>query len=238
MNRIDRLFGILTLLQSKKYVPAETIAEKFSISVRTVYRDVKALGEGGIPVSFEQGRGYFIVQGYFLPPVSFTSEEANAMLLMETMVKGFADKSIHKHYSSALQKVKAVLRSSQKDSIEFLQSNIKLHLPECFSNDYDYLSVLQTAISNKLIVEMEYKNNKSEVSKRKVEPIGLVFYAFSWHLIAWCHLREEYRDFKVARILKVKNTGCPFTNNDHVQLADYLKQLPAAHQITPAWPAA
>jgi predicted DNA-binding transcriptional regulator YafY len=229
MNRIDRLFGILTLLQSKKYVSAETIAEKFGISVRTVYRDVKALGEGGIPVSFEQGRGYFIVQGYFLPPVSFTSEEANALLLMEAMVRGFADKSIHTHYSSALQKVKAVLRSSQKESVEFLQSNIKMQLPECFANDYDYLSVLQTTISSKMIVEMEYKNNKSEVSKRRVEPIGLVFYAFSWHLIAWCHLREEYRDFKVARILKVKNSGMPFTHQNHVQLADYLKQLPVAH---------
>ena len=101
MNRIDRLFGILTLLQSKKFVSAEAIAERFSISIRTVYRDVKALSEGGIPVSFETGRGYFIVQGYFLPPVSFTSEEANALQLMETMVKGFADKSIYTHYSSA-----------------------------------------------------------------------------------------------------------------------------------------
>src|SRR5215211_311790 len=82
MNRIDRLFGILTLLQSKKYVAAETIAQKFSISVRTVYRDVKALCEQGVPVSFEQHRGYFIVPGYFLPPISFTSEQAAALLLM------------------------------------------------------------------------------------------------------------------------------------------------------------
>jgi predicted DNA-binding transcriptional regulator YafY len=103
---------------------------------------------------------------------------------------------------------------------------MKLRLPDCFVNDHDYLSLLQTAISNKLVVELEYKNNKSEVSKRRVEPIGLVFYAFSWHLIAWCHMREEYRDFKVARIIKVKNTGCSFTIKNHVQLADYLKQLP------------
>jgi predicted DNA-binding transcriptional regulator YafY len=229
MNRIDRLFGILTFLQSKKYVPAERIAEKFNISVRTVYRDVKALCEGGIPVSFEPGKGYFVVQGYFLPPVSFSTEEANALLLMETMVKGFADKSIHTHYSSALQKVKAVLRSSQKEKVEYLHNNIKLQLPECMENDYDYLSVLQTAISHKLVVDMEYKNNKSEVSRRRIEPIGLVFYAFSWHLIAWCHLRGEYRDFKVARILRVKNTGEPFTVEDHLQLADYLKQLPVAY---------
>lgn len=228
MNRIDRLFAILTFLQSKKYAPAEKLAEKFNISVRTVYRDVKALCEGGIPVSFEPGKGYFVVQGFFLPPVSFSTEEANALLLMETMVRGFADKSIHRHYSSALQKVKAVLRSSQKEKVEFLQSNMKLQMPDGMINDYDYLSVLQMAISQKLVVQMEYRNNKSEVSKRRIEPIGLIFYAFSWHLIAWCQLRGEYRDFKVARILRVKDTGEPFAMQDHIQLADYLKQLPVA----------
>src|SRR5262245_30576982 len=98
MNRIDRLLGVLTLLQSKKYVTAEKIAEKFHTSVRTVYRDVKALTELGIPVSFEAQRGYFVVQGYFLPPVSFSTEEANALLLSESLVYGFADRSIQTHY--------------------------------------------------------------------------------------------------------------------------------------------
>src|SRR5215510_15289588 len=105
MNRIDRLFGILVLLQSRKYVPAEKIADKFGISIRTVYRDIKALCEQGIPVSFEQYKGYFIVQGYFLPPVSFTSDEASALLLMEGLIGILGDKSIQTHYSSALNKV-------------------------------------------------------------------------------------------------------------------------------------
>ena len=226
MNRIDRLFGILTLLQSKKYVPAEKIADKFSISVRTVYRDVKALVEQGIPVSFEQYKGYFIVQGYFLPPVSFTSEEANALLLMEAMVSGFADKSIKTHYSSALNKIKSVLKSSQKESLELLNNNIKMQLPDRFANNYEYLPVLQNSISRKIIIELEYKNKNNEISKRSVEPIGLVFYAFSWHLIAWCHMRLEYRDFKLARILKVSYTDMPFVKKEHIELNDYIKELP------------
>jgi predicted DNA-binding transcriptional regulator YafY len=229
MNRIDRLFGILTFLQSKKYVPAEKIAEKFGISIRTVYRDIKALGEQGVPVSFETNRGYFIVQGYFIPPVSFTSEEANALLLMETMVKGFADKSISRHYSSALNKVKAVLRSQQKEKLEFLNNNIHFHLPECFKNDFEYLSLLQHAIASRTVMQIDYKNNKHEVSKRLVEPIGLIFYAFGWHIIAWCHTRKEYRDFKVTRILKISNTEQPFTKPDHIVLKDYLETLPVYH---------
>jgi predicted DNA-binding transcriptional regulator YafY len=226
MNRIDRLFGILVLLQSRKYVTSEAIGEKFGISIRTVYRDVKALCEQGIPVSFEQHRGYFIVQGYFLPPVSLSFEEASALLLMENLVYGFADRSVHKNYTTALNKIKAVLRSSQKEKLETLSKNIKLQLPSCINNDFDYLTILQDAISARTIVEMEYKNNHNEISKRIVEPIGLIFYAFSWHLIAWCHMRQDYRDFKIVRILRLKNTGSPFTKDDHVAINDYMKLLP------------
>jgi predicted DNA-binding transcriptional regulator YafY len=75
-------------------------------------------------------------------------------------------------------------------------------------------------------VEMEYKNNNNEVSKRIVEPIGLIFYAFSWHVIGWCHMRQECRDFKVVRILKFKKTEQPFTKENHVSLNDYMKLLP------------
>ena len=100
MNRIDRLFGITTLLQAKKYVPAEQLATQFDISVRTVYRDIKALSEQGIPLSFEPQRGYFLVPGYFLPPVSFTPDEANALLL-ETIAATLAAQSIRAHSDTA-----------------------------------------------------------------------------------------------------------------------------------------
>ena len=226
MNRIDRLFGILTLLQSKKFVPAEKIAGKFQISVRTVYRDIRALTEQGIPVSFEPSKGYFVVQGYFLPPVAFNSDEANALLLMESVVHAFTDKSIQTHYSNALNKVKAVLRNSQKEKLELLTQNIHMQLPPCVKNDYEYLSLIQQTISAKTILEFDYKNNKEEVSRRKAEPIGLIFYAMSWHLIAWCHLRKDYRDFRVSRILKISNTDLSFQNASHIEVKDYMKSLP------------
>ena len=226
MNRIDRLFGILTQLQSKKFVPAEKIAARFKISTRTVYRDIKALNEQGVPISFEQSKGYFIVSGFFIPPVAFNSDEANALLLMEPVVYAFTDKSVQTHYSNAVEKIKAVLRQSQKETLERLNENIKLQLPPCFNNDYEYLSLLQNTISAKTIILFDYKNNKNEVSQRKVEPIGLIFYAFAWHLIGWCHLRQDYRDFKVSRILKITNTGSPFEKTDHIEVNDYMKLLP------------
>ncbi len=226
MNRIDRLLGIITLLQTKKFITAEKISEKFKISKRTVYRDVKAICEQGIPVGVEPLKGYFIVDGYFLPPVLFNNDEANALLLTESLVKGFADKSIIKHYSNALDKIKAGLKQVDKDKLEKMQDTIKLQLPARLENDFEYLSILQATISDKKIIHIQYKSNKEEHSSREVEPIGLIFYAFSWHLIAWCHERKAYRDFKVSRIIKVKNTEQPFKKNKHIELAEYMKELP------------
>ncbi len=226
MNRIDRLFGILTLLQSTKYITAEKIAQRFDMSIRTVYRDVKALGEQGIPISFEANKGYFLVQGYFLPPVSFNMDEANALLLVESLVNGFADQSIRSHYSTALTKVKAVLKTAQKEKLEKMNQHIKLQIPERLTFNYGYLSLIQHAISEKSLMELEYKNAKELTSKRCVEAIGLIFYAFSWHLIAWCHFRNQYRDFNLTRIICLKNLETPFSKTDHMPLSDYMSMLP------------
>jgi predicted DNA-binding transcriptional regulator YafY len=224
MNRIDRLFGILTVLQSKKYVTADQLSERFDISVRTVYRDVKALGESGIPVSFEPNKGYYIVQGFFLSPVAFTSEEANALLLTESLVAGFTDQSIQTHFGTALTKVKTILKTSQKENVALLGNSIKLQVPMRISTDFNYLSLVQESITSSTQLELSYINLNEEMSNRFIEPIGLVFYAFSWHVIAWCHLRSEYRDFKISRIQQLRLTGKSFLIEQHIPLGEY--QLP------------
>jgi predicted DNA-binding transcriptional regulator YafY len=226
MNRIDRLFAIQTYLQSRRYASAEQISEKFGISVRTVYRDVKALCESGIPVSFEPSKGYFIVRGYFLPPVSFSTEEAAALLLMEGATRIFADKSIQKLYSGALTKVRAVLRDAQLEGIEKLSERMGIQLSPCMEANYEHLSTLQAAVAERNILELEYISKGEELSIRKVEPIGLQFYAFAWHLMAWCHKRQDYRDFRVSRIQSIRDTGMAFTKQDHPTLKELCAELP------------
>lgn len=229
MNRIDRLLGILTLIQSKKHVQAEAIADKYNISIRTVYRDVKALCEQGIPVSFEPNKGYFIMQGYFLPPVSFTTEEANALLLMGSIVNGFADKSIQTHYGNVLNKVKAVLRTTQKDAVDSMSDSIKVQIPSCFDTSYEHLSIIQNAVTAKTTLELNYTSKNEETSLRRIEPIGLIFYAMHWHLIGWCTLRNDYRDFRVSRITQIRNLEQAFTKADHLPLQEYMKLLPVEY---------
>lgn len=226
MNRIDRLFALHAFLQSRKYATAECIAEKFNTSVRTVYRDIKALGESGVPVSFDAGRGYFLVPGHFLPPVAFSTEEAAALLLMEGSTQVFADKSIGALYSSALTKVRAVLRAAQKDEVEALASRTAVRWPVCMTHDFEYLADLQSCIAGRKIIELRYQNKNGESSLRCVEPIGLIFYAMNWHLVGWCHKREAYRDFRVSRIVGLRCTGEPFTKSEHVELSEYMKELP------------
>src|SRR5690606_7724559 len=121
MNRIDRLTAILIQLQTKRIVKAEEISERFEISLRTVYRDVKALMEAGVPIGSEAGKGYFIVDGYHLPPVMFNQDEASAMLTAGKLVDKMTDDSIRKAYESALLKIKSVLNDTEKDHLENLK---------------------------------------------------------------------------------------------------------------------
>jgi predicted DNA-binding transcriptional regulator YafY len=225
MNRVDRLFGILTTLQSKKHVTASQLADKYDISVRTVYRDIKALEEIGIPVGFEQPKGYFVVQGYFLPPLSFTTDEANSLVLMASLAEKFADRSIAKYSNSALAKIKSVLRSADKDKSNRFSDQINIYIPEGEKNENDYLIDVQTAITRQIIIAIDYTDGQNVKTTREVEPIGLVFYNLEWHLIAWCWKRNDYRDFIVKRISKISCTQQPYRKNDHIQSTDFLTWL-------------
>lgn len=217
--------GILTVLQSKRFVTAEFLANRFSISIRTVYRDMKALNEIGIPIGFEHQKGYFIVKGYFIPPITFTEEEANALILMESVADKFGDQSIKKHYQTALDKVKVVLKEPLKEHVEHLHSQIKVYKNPVDSYNIHYLAEIQKSITNKTILNIEYKNNQQEISKREVEPIGLTYYASNWHAIAWCWKRNAYRDFKLTHILHLNNTQRPFKKNQHIDMNTYIKSL-------------
>lgn len=225
MNRIDRLISILTTLQSKKFVTAEFIAAKYEISIRTVYRDIKALGEIGVPITFEPQKGYCILKGFFLPPVSLSVEEAHAIILMASLSSKFADRSIAKNAESAIDKIKSVLQNPDKEKVDFLHSQIRVYQPLDQKNESNYLTIIQNAIVNKNILVIEYRNNSGEFSKREIEPIGMTFYSNQWHIIAWCWKRIEYRDFKITQVISVVQTDEKFRKKTHQDINGYIKSL-------------
>jgi predicted DNA-binding transcriptional regulator YafY len=225
MNRIDRLTAILIQLQTKKVVRAEEIASRFEISLRTVYRDVKALMEAGVPIGSEAGKGYFIVDGYHLPPVMFTQSEASALVLAGKLVEKMTDKSIRQEFESALFKIQSVLHDPEKDHLEILQSHIEVsHKPKNESEFPDhFLRDIQKAAVDKAVLEIEYLPSYGEESStRQVEPIGLFYYGEAWHLIAWCRLRNGYRDFRADRILSLKTLNLTFDARNLFTLKEYM----------------
>lgn len=226
MNRLDRLTAILTHLQSKKVVTASELAERFTISIRTVYRDIRALEEAGIPVGAEAGVGYFLDESFKLPPVSFTTQEATALLIAEKLVASFPDKQTQTAFADALFKIKAVLRPSQKDHLEALSESVHVltHRNES-PKEYQFLQDIQTALVQKQVVEIEYfAQYKNREERRCVEPIGLSYYMREWHLIAWCRLRMDYRDFRVDRIRRISLLGEVFKPEQRVSLTEYFHQ--------------
>lgn len=231
MNRIDRLTAILIQLQSKKIVKAEEIANRFQISIRTVYRDVKALMEAGVPIGSEAGIGYFIVDGYYLPPVMFTEEEASAMMMAGKLVERMTDQSVRAAFEGALYKIKAVLNEAQKEHLNLLQDHIEVLKPQLPAAEKNiFLTELQKAVAGKQVTELEYiSNHQNELTLREVEPIGLFYYSAAWHLIAWCRLRNGFRDFRCDRIKDLKNIGKVFEPRSISTLQEYFNSLQQAN---------
>lgn len=232
MNRIDRLTAILIQLQTKRVVRAEEIAERFEISLRTVYRDVKALMEAGVPIGSEAGKGYFIVDGYHLPPVMFTQTEASALVLAGKLVEKMTDKSIQQGFDSALYKIQSVLHDPEKDHLESLQSHIEVWQNPRQESEFPdhFLADVQRAVVEKEVIRMEYFSSySSEQTQREIEPIGLFYYGDAWHLIAWCRLRNGYRDFRVDRIKEMKFAGIRFDPRNLMTLKEYLSTVVQSH---------
>lgn len=224
MKRLHRLTAMILFLQSRNYTNIHQLVDKFEVSERTIYRDLNALTEAGLPLSFEEGRGYFIVDGYNLPPLNFTDEEANSIIIAEKLMKKYADDKILTTFSNAVEKIRVILNSLQKQKLENLEQHIRMYIPEGEESTM-YLNEINTAVMAKQVVEIEYTNNINRKTLRNIEPIGLTFYGNTWHVIAYCHNRRSYRDFVLKRISKLRVTSLAPQDNQ-LSLDDYIATLP------------
>lgn len=234
MNRIDRLAAILIQLQSRRLVKAQDIADKFSISLRTVYRDVRALEEAGVPVIGEAGTGYKLMEGYKLPPVMFNQEEASALLTAAKLVQSKTDASISKYYQSALDKIKAVLRLSEKDHIEEIEEHVMVmgHPAIVYRPPAElHLQSILKAISTSCVIDIKYFSiEKNETTQRKVEPVGVYYMGSHWYLVAFCQLRNDYRNFRTDKIDKLTITDETISKT-HPPLQSFINQTSGERQV-------
>lgn len=228
MNRLDRLQAILIQLQSKKIVKAQEVADRFDISLRTVYRDIRSLEESGVPIGAEAGVGYFLMDNYSLPPIMFTHEEASALLFGEKLMEQMSDESMKQNFVSSIYKIKAILKPSEKEHLEKLYNTVAVFNRNSRNGESNslFLSEIQQSLANKQVLNILYKSKKDDTpQERSVEPIGLCNYATRWHLFAWCRLREDYRDFRLDRISSLEVTPEKFDDKRLISLDEFLKTI-------------
>ncbi len=214
LNRFDRIVAILIHLQSGSVVKAQDMADRFQVSLRTIYRDIRSLEAAGVPVSGESGIGYSLVEGYRLPPVMFTREEASTFVAAEKLMQKFSDKTLGTYYESAMYKIKSVLKGNAKEHIEALESQVWINSPEerFNKNTPNALNILMESISAKTQVQLQYQAPYAEESTiRVIEPVGLFNESNYWYVLAYCHVRRDYRQFRIDRMLEIKRTNLAFT---------------------------
>ena len=210
-KRLSRLTAILTQLQTKRLLTAPELANRFSVSVRTIYRDIKALEQSGVPVITEEGKGYTLMEGYRVPPVMFTESQANALILAEQLVLNNKDASFVKDYTEAIDKIKAVLRHNIKDKANLLAERTVFSQNINRERTSNNLSDLQFALTNFCLTQIDYANEAGEATVRLIEPFALVSTQQNWLLIAWCRLRSQFRNFRLDRIRHLQVLSDKFT---------------------------
>ncbi len=199
-TRLSRLVAILTLLQTKRVLTASELAHRFSVSTRTIYRDIRTLEGAGIPVVTQEGKGYAMLEGYRLAPVMFTREEAIALLTAEKLAARLTDAPTAQRSGAAMDKLRAVLRRADRDHLETLDPHIQVLGPADQPGRSNAYQQLVTAITAQRVVRLTYRAaDTSSPTMREVEPIGL-YLSQQWHVVAYCRLRQAFRNFRLDRI--------------------------------------
>ena len=208
LNRLDRVSALLVQLQSRPVIKSSEMAERFGVSQRTIYRDMRTLSEAGVPICGNSGVGYSLVDGYKLPSLMFTKEEAIAFLTAEKIIEQLTDTQNSNYFRQGMDKIRAALRSVDKKYLHDMDDIIAVYKSRNSGKSLpNLLQTVLSSVNDKLIIEVEYANADENKSKRELEAVGTTYSYPNWYLSAWCHLRDEYRIFRLDRISNIKTTS-------------------------------
>ncbi len=205
MNRIDRLFSITTRLQARGHVRATDLASVYEVSTRTIYRDIAALSESGVPIVSLPGRGYSIIDGYFLPPLLLSTREATALLLGARMLASQASAEIAAAAEEAVVKLLAVVGEDSRRELRDLDDVLGFAPSPDLRSRLDVADVqvraLWQAILERRVTTLRYFGRKRvQETIRQIEPIRLAYANGAWYLTAYCRMRQEERAFRLERV--------------------------------------
>jgi predicted DNA-binding transcriptional regulator YafY len=222
------------MLQSHRVITAEKLAARFETSVRTIYRDISALSEAGVPILSEAGVGYSLMRGYHLPPVMFSESEVASLFMTHQLVEQFGDESLQKMLSSALLKIRSTLPEGHKEYIQQLDRSVHISKGRQSYQDESSLIPIQEAVVRRLCMQIIYNaGGLGEHTTRTIEPLGLLFYGSQWHLIAWCRLRADFRDFRIDRIHHWEVLSEKFTGHTDFSVSSFIECELSQEELTP-----
>lgn len=222
MNKTERMLAIVLELQNQGHQRAEDLATTFEVSKRTIYRDIDALCETGVPIVSARGQGYSLVEGYFLPPLNFTIDEALMLVLGTDLSAQSFDTQYKAAAENALKKIEAVLPSHYRQQFAYLKTNIRLYMTYALEPDetHHWLQLLRRAIIEQRQIQLDYakrfvRDSEPEVTVRCVNPYSLARLITDWYLLGYCHLRKDIRVFRLSRILNLSLTTESFQRPLH-----------------------
>ncbi len=232
MRRADRLFQLVQLIRGRRLSTAAFLAARLEVSERTVYRDVADLQHQGVPIEGEAGVGYRLGQGFELPPLMFTQDEARALVAAVRMAQAWLDPALARESETALSKILSVLPAGVRAGAEGLA--LYAPLPAIGPQTQQTLQTLQAvreAVHAQRKLQLLYRDLSGEASERCVRPLGCFFWGKVWTLAAWCELRQDFRSFRVDRIDNMVSLDQTFRNEPDKSLAEMLRRVDANFKI-------
>ncbi len=225
MRRADRLFQIIQILRHKRLTTAKELAERLEVSTRTIYRDVQDLCLSGIPIEGEAGVGYMLRQEVSVPPLMFNEVELEAIQVGMRMVQAWGGKELSSAAKQAMIKVEAVLpaRLQEYQSLMFA--------PDFYidSDEFKFLDMLRKTSREREYLLMDYKDAKGAVTQRELRPLAIYFWKGLWTLLAWCELRNDFRNFRVDRVVNLTPLGRYFSLTPGQEMHDYIALMESEH---------
>jgi predicted DNA-binding transcriptional regulator YafY len=223
MRRADRLFQIIQFIRGRRVTTAAELARALEVSDRTVYRDIRDLVLSGVPIEGEAGVGYMLRKGFDLPPLMFTRDEVEALVLGTRVVSSWADSGLGRAAESALGRIAAALPDDLQTRL--LESRLfapGFHVePEVMER----LGLLREATSERRKAWLAYLDAGDVRTERSVRPLGLSFFGRTWMLTAWCELRNDFRNFRLDRVERLRTLDEGFVDEPGKTWEDYVKRM-------------
>jgi predicted DNA-binding transcriptional regulator YafY len=203
VTRMDRLMAALLELQAHDLVRAEDLAQRLEVSVRTIYRDLAALSETGVPLVALPGKGYRLMEGYFLPPLSFTATEAALLMVGGEFVSQRVEPELKGAAEQALRKLTGVLPADRREAVDRWRR--QMLFPDRGHTVDPRLASVRAAIQERHVVRLVYHAfRRAEPEQRDVEPLSLVYFAGAWQVAGYCRVRQGPRMFRLDRMVRME----------------------------------